>query len=62
MRRWSPRKKLALGLLFVAFVACAIGFVSFVLQPFWYFERLGKLLLRSAGRFRTVPQGPCRCG
>jgi pimeloyl-ACP methyl ester carboxylesterase len=58
MRRWSPRKKLALGLLFVAFVACAIGFVSFVLQPFWYFERLGKLLLRNAGLERATLDGP----
>jgi pimeloyl-ACP methyl ester carboxylesterase len=58
MPGWSTRKKRVFGLLLVVFAAGVGGFASFVLRPFWYFERLGKLLLRSAGLERATLDGP----
>lgn len=55
---WTRRRTLAVGatLAVLAFVAAAAA--SFVLRPFWWFERIGKSALRSAGLARTSVDGP----
>jgi pimeloyl-ACP methyl ester carboxylesterase len=58
---WSPKRKLVVGVVLALVAATGAGFASFVARPFWYFERIGKLLLRRAGLERTTldtPRGP----
>lgn len=61
MSGWSTRKRLFFGAGLGLLAAALALFVSFVAQPFWYFEKIGKALLRRAGLERATletPRGP----